>query len=96
MWSLRSPPALLQKAHAIYLEETRKAGLYGRLLRVRDAPAGLDPGVMVDLRTYKNVCRFRADTSTDGMTADLFEFPLVYPGPDGPSHPPPGKILPAR
>jgi GMP synthase (glutamine-hydrolysing) len=68
--------AILQKADAIYLEEIRAAGLYDKiwqafavLLPVRSV------GVMGDGRTYDQVCALRAVTSTDGMTADFFEFP---------------------
>jgi GMP synthase (glutamine-hydrolysing) len=68
--------AVLQKADAIYLEEIRKAGLYDSIWQ---AFAVLLPvktvGVMGDARTYDNVCALRAVTSTDGMTADFFEFP---------------------
>jgi GMP synthase (glutamine-hydrolysing) len=68
--------SVLQKADAIYLEEIRKAGLYERIWQ---AFAVLLPvktvGVMGDARTYENVCALRAVTSTDGMTADFFEFP---------------------
>jgi GMP synthase (glutamine-hydrolysing) len=67
---------VLQQADAIYLEEIRKAGLYDRIWQ---AFAVLLPvktvGVMGDARTYENVCALRAVTSTDGMTADFFEFP---------------------
>jgi len=68
--------AILQKADAIYLEEIRTAGLYDKiwqafavLLPVRSV------GVMGDGRTYDQVCALRAVTSTDGMTADFYEFP---------------------
>ena len=68
--------AVLQKADRIWLEEIRKAGLYdviwqafAVLLPVRTV------GVMGDARTYDEVCALRAVTSTDGMTADMFEFP---------------------
>jgi len=68
--------AVLQKADAIYLDEIRKAGLYDAIWQ---AFAVLLPvqtvGVMGDARTYENVCALRAVTSTDGMTADFFEFP---------------------
>ena len=68
--------ATLQQADAIYLEEIRAAGLYDAIWQ---AFAVLLPvksvGVMGDARTYENVLALRAVTSTDGMTADVFEFP---------------------
>ena len=68
--------AVLQTADAIFLEEIRKAGLYDA---IRQAFAVLLPvrtvGVMGDARTYEDVLALRAVTSTDGMTADVFEFP---------------------
>jgi len=68
--------SILQKADAIYLDEIRKAGLYDAIWQ---AFAVLLPvrtvGVMGDARTYDEVCALRAVTSTDGMTADFFEFP---------------------
>jgi GMP synthase (glutamine-hydrolysing) len=67
---------VLRQADAIYLEEIRGAGLYDDiwqafavLLPVRSV------GVMGDYRTYENVVALRAVTSTDGMTADWFQFP---------------------
>jgi GMP synthase (glutamine-hydrolysing) len=73
--------AILQKADAIYLDEIRKAGLYDRiwqafavLLPVRSV------GVMGDGRTYDNVLALRAVTSTDGMTADFYQFPMDFLG----------------
>jgi GMP synthase (glutamine-hydrolysing) len=72
----REKVAVLQQADAIYLDEIRKAGLYDSIWQ---AFAVLLPvktvGVMGDARTYENVCALRAVTSTDGMTADFFEFP---------------------
>ena len=68
--------AVLQAADAIYLDEIRKAGLYDLIWQ---AFAVLLPvktvGVMGDARTYEDVLALRAVTSTDGMTADFFEFP---------------------
>ena len=68
--------ATLQDADAIYLDEIRKAGLYDKIWQ---AFAVLLPvktvGVMGDARTYEKVLALRAVTSTDGMTADFFEFP---------------------
>ncbi|MGI8548365.1 MAG: glutamine-hydrolyzing GMP synthase [Gemmatimonadaceae bacterium] len=67
---------VLRHADRIYLEEIRSAGLYdaiwqafGVLLPVRSV------GVMGDERTYDNVLALRAVTSTDGMTADWYQFP---------------------
>ena len=72
----RERVAILQKADAIFLDEIRKAGLYDEIWQ---AFAVLLPvrtvGVMGDARTYDEVCALRAVTSTDGMTADFFEFP---------------------
>ncbi|MGZ3345227.1 MAG: glutamine-hydrolyzing GMP synthase [Caulobacteraceae bacterium] len=72
---------ILQKADAIYLEEIRNAGLYDTIWQ---AFAVLLPvktvGVMGDARTYEAVCALRAVTSTDGMTADFYEFPWAVLG----------------
>ncbi len=73
--------AILRQADAIYLDEIRKAGLYDKiwqafalLLPVRTV------GVMGDARTYDYVCALRAVTSTDGMTADYYDFSHVFLG----------------
>ncbi len=67
---------ILRKADTIYLEEIRNAGLYDAIWQ---AFAVLLPvrtvGVMGDGRTYDYVCALRAVTSTDGMTADFYQFP---------------------
>jgi GMP synthase (glutamine-hydrolysing) len=72
----REKVAVLQQADAIFLDEIRAAGLYDAIWQ---AFAVLLPvktvGVMGDARTYENVLALRAVTSTDGMTADVFEFP---------------------
>jgi GMP synthase (glutamine-hydrolysing) len=64
--------AILRQADAIYLDEIRKAGLYDTIWQ---AFAVLLPvRVMGDARTYDFVCALRAVTSTDGMTADYYDF----------------------
>ena len=71
----------LQDADAIYLDEIRKAGLYNDIWQ---AFAVLLPvktvGVMGDARTYEDVLALRAVTSSDGMTADFYEFPWAVLG----------------
>jgi GMP synthase (glutamine-hydrolysing) len=72
---------VLRKADAVYLDEIRKAGLYDQIWQ---AFAVLLPvrtvGVMGDGRTYDEVVALRAVTSTDGMTADFFPFPMDFLG----------------
>ena len=67
--------AILRQADAIYLDEIRTRGLYNKIWQ---AFAVLLPvrtvGVMGDARTYDYVCALRAVTSTDGMTADYYDF----------------------
>lgn len=67
----------LREADALYLQELRKRGLYDRiwqafavLLPVRSV------GVAGDVRRYGWTVALRAVASTDGMTADVFEFPM--------------------
>ncbi len=73
--------AILRKADAVYLDEIRRRGLYDKiwqafavLLPVRSV------GVMGDARTYDYVCALRAVTSTDGMTADYYDFSHEFLG----------------
>jgi GMP synthase (glutamine-hydrolysing) len=72
---------ILRQADAVYLDEIRKAGLYDDIWQ---AFAVLLPvktvGVMGDGRTYEYVCALRAVTSSDGMTADFFPFPMDFLG----------------
>ncbi|MEO8419678.1 MAG: glutamine-hydrolyzing GMP synthase, partial [Hyphomicrobium sp.] len=74
--------AILRQADAIYLDEIRKASLYDEIWQ---AFAVLLPvrtvGVMGDARTYEYVCALRAVTSTDGMTADYYDFKHSFLGP---------------
>jgi GMP synthase (glutamine-hydrolysing) len=71
--------AILRRADAIFLEEIRKAGLYGAIWQ---AFAVLLPvrtvGVMGDSRSYEFACALRAVTSSDGMTADSYPFPHEF------------------
>lgn len=66
----------LRDVDAIFIEEIRKANLYGDIWQ---ALACLLPvksvGVQGDERTYEEVCSLRAVTSEDAMTADWFRFP---------------------
>jgi GMP synthase (glutamine-hydrolysing) len=75
----REKADLLRKVDAIYLEEIRAAGLYDAIWQ---AFAVLLPvrtvGVMGDGRTYDQACALRAVTSTDGMTADVYPFPMEF------------------
>ncbi len=61
--------------------QIRKAGLYDVTCQ---AFAVLLPvktvGVMGDGRTYENVVGLRAVTSTDGMTADFYQFDMSFLG----------------
>ena len=72
---------ILRQADAIYLDEIRSAGLYDKIWQ---AFAVLLPvrtvGVMGDARTYDFVCALRAVTSTDGMTADYYDFSHEFLG----------------
>ena len=72
---------ILRQADKIYLEEIRAAGLYDEIWQ---AFAVLLPvrtvGVMGDERTYDYVCALRAVTSTDGMTADYYDFSHEFLG----------------
>jgi GMP synthase (glutamine-hydrolysing) len=73
--------AILRKADTIYLEEIRIAGLYDAIWQ---AFAVLLPvrtvGVMGDERSYDYALALRAVTSTDGMTADFYQFDMKFLG----------------
>ena len=73
--------AILRKADAIYLDEIKKRGLYDQIWQ---AFAVLLPvrtvGVMGDARTYDYALALRAVTSTDGMTADYYDFSHEFLG----------------
>lgn len=67
---------LLQEADAIYIEEIKAAGLYDEIWQAFSVILPVNSvGVMGDERTYESVLALRAVTSTDGMTADWYQFP---------------------
>ena len=70
---------ILRKADAIFINHLRQSGLYDQ---VWQAGVVLLPvyavGVMGDQRTYQQVVALRAVSSTDGMTADWFDFPKSF------------------
>jgi GMP synthase (glutamine-hydrolysing) len=72
---------ILRLADEIYIEEIRRAGLYDEIWQ---AFAVILPvktvGVMGDSRTYDYVVGLRAVTSTDGMTADFYQFDMKFLG----------------
>jgi GMP synthase (glutamine-hydrolysing) len=72
---------ILRLADDVFIEEIRRAGLYDDIWQ---AFAVLLPvrtvGVMGDFRTYDYVVGLRAVTSTDGMTADFYQFDMNFLG----------------
>lgn len=72
---------ILRNADAVYIDQIRKHGLYDDIWQ---AFAVLLPvktvGVMGDGRTYEYVVGLRAVTSTDGMTADFYQFDMKFLG----------------
>src|SRR4051794_23247305 len=72
---------ILCKAAGVYIDRIHKHGLYDDIWQ---AFAVLLPvktvGVMGDGRTYDFVVGLRAVTSTDGMTADFYQFDMKFLG----------------
>lgn len=70
---------ILRNADEVYLDEIKKSGLYDDIWQ---AFAVILPvrtvGVMGDGRTYDYACALRAVTSTDGMTADYYQFDHAF------------------
>ncbi len=71
--------SILREVDAVYIDELRKADLY---VHIWQAFVVLLPvktvGVQGDGRTYERTVALRAVTSTDGMTADWFNFPPEF------------------
>jgi GMP synthase (glutamine-hydrolysing) len=67
---------ILQEVDHIYIQHLRDAGLYDSIWQAGSILLPVQSvGVMGDERTYENAVALRAVTSTDGMTADWFDFP---------------------
>ena len=66
---------ILKEADNYFISELKQENLYDKIWQ---AYAALLPvktvGVMGDNRTYEYICLLRAITSSDGMTADYFDF----------------------
>ena len=66
---------ILQEADYIFIDELKKSKLYNKIWQAYVALLPLKTvGVMGDSRTYEHTCLLRAVTSSDGMTADFFDF----------------------
>ena len=66
---------ILQEADFIFIDELKKSNLYNKIWQAYAALLPLKTvGVMGDSRTYEYTCMLRAVTSSDGMTADFFNF----------------------
>ncbi len=67
---------ILQEADYIFIDEIRRAGLYGKIWQAFAVLTGVKSvGVHHDRRTYAEVVALRAVLSHDAMTADWAELP---------------------
>ncbi|EMR11179.1 GMP synthase (glutamine-hydrolyzing) domain-containing protein [Pneumocystis murina B123] len=70
---------ILRQADFIFIEEIKKAGIYGK---ISQAFVTLLPvktvGVMGDKRTYEQVAVLRAVTTADFMTVDVYDFDIKF------------------
>ena len=72
---------ILRKADAVYIDQSRKHGLYDEIWQAFVAILPVRTvGVMGDGRTYDYACALRAVTSVDGMTADYYPFTHEFLG----------------
>ena len=68
---------ILRDADYIYIQELHKRGLYNRIWQAFSVLTTVrSVGVAGDARDYGYVLALRAVVSLDGMTADVFEFPM--------------------
>ena len=67
---------LIQEADKIYIDGLKKWNLYDKIWQAGSILLPVKSvGVMGDERTYERCVALRAVVSTDGMTADWYEFP---------------------
>ena len=67
---------LIQEADKIYIDALKKWNLYNKIWQAGSILLPVKSvGVMGDERTYERCVTLRAVVSTDGMTADWYEFP---------------------
>ena len=70
---------LIQEADKIYIEGLKSWGLYDKIWQAGSILLPVKSvGVMGDERTYERCVALRAVVSTDGMTADWYEFPSNF------------------
>jgi GMP synthase (glutamine-hydrolysing) len=70
---------ILKEADHIYVNELKKQGLYEKIWQAFCVLLPIKTvGVQGDNRTYDRVLALRAVTSSDGMTADWFDFPPEF------------------
>lgn len=70
---------VLKKADDIYISNLRSSGQYNQIWQAFCVLLPVQTvGVMGDGRTYENVLALRAVTSSDGMTADWYDFDAKF------------------
>ena len=70
---------LIQEADKIYIDGLKKWNLYDKIWQAGSILLPVKSvGVMGDERTYERCVALRAVVSTDGMTADWYEFPFDF------------------
>jgi GMP synthase (glutamine-hydrolysing) len=70
---------ILQEVDHIYIEALKEDDLYDQIWQAGSILLPVQSvGVMGDERTYENAVALRAVTSTDGMTADWFDFSHAF------------------
>lgn len=70
---------VLKKADDVFISALRRENLYDKIWQAFCVLLPVQTvGVMGDGRTYENVLALRAVTSTDGMTADWYDFPSGF------------------